>query len=120
VLVVTEVISETKFDSGLRLGSLVRIFRWLLTRFAPPIDQIVDQSFVELAAMNHKQEGVLPRTTHGGPSGKSSPSSLMKCQAQLVLQELSLIGVKDLQLTIQMFLENLIKNTHVSLCDWDQ
>jgi hypothetical protein len=27
VLVVTEVISETKFDSGLRLGPLVRIFR---------------------------------------------------------------------------------------------
>jgi hypothetical protein len=122
VLVVTEMISETKLDSGLRLGPLVRIFRWLLTRFAPPINQIVDQSFAELAAMNHKQQGVLPRPTHAGPSGKASPRNRLRSSiggrhsaAQLVLQELSRIEVKDLQLTIQVFLENRINKPRGSL-----
>jgi hypothetical protein len=72
--------------------------------------------------MNHKQQGVLPRPPRAGPSVKSSPRNRLRSgiggrhpAAQLLLQELSLIGVKDLQLTIQMFLENLIKNTRGSL-----
>jgi hypothetical protein len=72
--------------------------------------------------MNHKQQGVLPRTTRAGPSVKASPRNRLLSgiggrhpAAQLVLQELFLIGVKDLQLKIQIFLENLIKNTCGSL-----